>query len=90
MPWKIEFTPEAAKKLARLGKEAEKRVLEFMRERISNLENPRDTGEPLKGTRFSGLWRYRAGDYRILCEIQDEQILILVVLVGHLREVFYK
>ncbi|PTN35581.1 hypothetical protein C6366_10805 [Desulfonatronum sp. SC1] len=65
MPWKIEFTPEAAKNLSRLGKEAEKRILRFMRERISNLEDPRNTGEPLKGSRFAGLWRYRVGDYRI-------------------------
>lgn len=88
MPWKIEFTPEAAKALARLGNEAEKRILKFMRERISSLLNPRDLGEPLKGSRFAGLWRYRAGNYRILCEIQDEKILILVVLVGHRREVY--
>lgn len=88
MPWKIEFTPEAAKNLSRLGKEAEKRILRFMRERISNLEDPRNTGEPLKGSRFAGLWRYRVGDYRILCEIQDHQVLILVVLVGHRREVY--
>ncbi|WP_031386387.1 type II toxin-antitoxin system RelE family toxin [Desulfonatronum thiodismutans] len=88
MPWKIEFTPEAAKNLSRLGKEAEKRILRFMRERISNLEDPRNTGEPLKGTRFVGLWRYRVGDHRILCEIQDHQVLILVVLVGLRREVY--
>jgi len=88
LPWKIEFTPDAAKGLKRLDKEAEKRILNFMREKISKLDNPRSTGEPLKGSRFAGLWRYRAGDYRILCEIQDEKILILVVLVGHRREIY--
>lgn len=88
MPWKIEFTPDAAKGLKRLDKEAEKRILNFMREKISKLDNPRSTGEPLKGSRFADLWRYRAGDYRILCEIQDEKILILVVLVGHRREIY--
>ena len=88
MPWKIEFTPEADKALVRLGKEAEKRVLKFMREKVSLLEDPRSIGESLKGSRFAGLWRYRAGDYRILCEIQDGKINILVVLVGHRREVY--
>lgn len=59
-----------------------------MRERISKLEDPRIIVEPLKGSRFSGLWRYRAGDYRILCEIQDERIRILVVLVGHRSDIY--
>jgi len=86
--WKIEFTAEADKTLTRLGREAERRILKFMRERISKLEDPRIIGEPLKGSRFSGLWRYRAGDYRILCEIQDEKIRILVVLVGHRGEIY--
>ncbi|WP_084448529.1 type II toxin-antitoxin system RelE family toxin [Desulfovibrio inopinatus] len=71
-----------------LGKEAEKRILQFLRERIAPLEDPRGLGEPLKGSRFSGLWRYRAGDYRILCEIQEERITILVVLVGHRRDIY--
>ncbi|QLA15111.1 type II toxin-antitoxin system RelE family toxin [Desulfolutivibrio sulfoxidireducens] len=88
MNWKIEFTAEADKTLTRLGREAERRILKFMRERISKLEDPRIVGEPLKGSRFSGLWRYRAGDYRILCEIQDEKIRILVVLVGHRGEIY--
>jgi len=61
-----------------------------MRERVSNLENPRSIGEALKDSRFAGLWRYRAGDYRILCEIQDRKIHILVVQIGHRREVYKK
>lgn len=88
MPWLIEFTPEADKTLVSLGSNAEKQILKFMRQRVSNLEDPRSIGEPLKGSRFAGLWRYRSGDYRILCEIQDEKITILVVLVGHRREVY--
>lgn len=88
MNWKIEFTPEADKTLTGLGREAERRILKFMRERVSKLEDPRTIGEPLKGSRFSGLWRYRAGDYRILCEIQDKMIRILVVLVGHRSDIY--
>jgi mRNA interferase RelE/StbE len=88
LAWRIEFSPEAAKALAGLGLNAEKQIVKFMRQRISSLDNPRRTGEAMKGSRFAGLWRYRSGDYRILCEIQDKKITILVVSVGHRREVY--
>lgn len=90
MAWQIEFSPEADKALVGLGSNAEKQIAKFMRQRISNLDDPRSIGEPLKGSRFAGLWRYRSGDYRILCEIQDKKITILVVLIGHRREVYKK
>ena len=88
MAWQIEFSPEADKILIGLGSNAEKQIAKFMRQRVSNLDNPRSIGEPMKGSRFAGLWRYRSGDYRILCEIQDEKITILVVSLGHRREVY--
>jgi len=88
LAWQIEFSPEADKNLIGLGSNAEKQIVKFLRDRVSNLENPRSLGEPMKGSRFSGLWRYRSGDYRILCEIQDDKIVILVVLIGHRREVY--
>jgi mRNA interferase RelE/StbE len=88
LAWAIELTPEAVKALAHLGNEGERRVVRFLRERVSRLDDPRTIGEPLKGSHFAGLWRYRAGDYRILCDIQDERVTILVVLVGHRREVY--
>ncbi|MDR1685490.1 MAG: type II toxin-antitoxin system RelE/ParE family toxin [Desulfovibrio sp.] len=88
MAWRIEFSPEADKSLVGLGSNAEKQIAKFMRQRVSNLDDPRSIGEPMKGSRFSGLWRYRSGDYRILCEIQDEKITILVVPAGHRREVY--
>lgn len=88
MAWQIEFSPEADKALMGLGSNAEKQIAKFMRHRVSNLDDPRSIGESMKGSRFSGLWRYRSGDYRILCEIQDKKITILVVLIGHRREVY--
>lgn len=88
MAWQIEFSAEADKELVRLGSNAEGQIAKFMRQRISHLDNPRSIGEPMNGSRFADLWRYRSGDYRILCEIQDEKITILVVLVGHRREVY--
>ncbi len=88
MTWQIEFSPEADKLLTHLGANAAKQIVKFMRKRVSTLENPRSIGESMKGSHFSGLWRYRSGDYRILCEIQDEKITILVVLIGHRKEIY--
>jgi len=88
MAWNIELSPEARKDLAKIGATEAKRVLKFLHGRVRLAEDPRSMGKALKGSRFAGLWRYRSGDYRILCEIQDEKINILVVLVGHRREVY--
>lgn len=88
MVWRAEFTPEAAKTLTRIERGTATRIVRFMRERVSRLEDPRSIGAPLKGNTFSGLWRYRVGDYRVLCKIQDQQITILIVLIGHRREVY--
>ena len=88
MAWQIEFSPEADKSLSGRGSNAEKQIAKFMRQRISTLDDPRSIGEPMKGSRFAGLWRYRSGDYRILCEIRDRTVTILVVSLGHRREVY--
>jgi len=88
MAWKIELLPEARKGLKKIGAAEAKRILKFLHERIQPMEDPRSIGESLKGSRLGGLWRYRTGDYRILCDIQDEQIIILVVMIGHRREVY--
>lgn len=83
MAWKVEFTPEAFKILTSLERNTATRITQFMRERVATMEDPRNIGTPLKGAAFSGLWRYRVGDYRVLCEIQDSKITVLVVLIGH-------
>jgi len=88
MAWNIELSPAARKNLAKIDSPEAKRVLLFLHERVRLLDDSRSVGGPLKGSRFSGLWRYRPGDYRILCEIQDEKIKILVLLIGHRREVY--
>ncbi len=90
MAWQIEFSPAADKALARLGIDTQKRIVRFMRERVANMDNPRSTGKSLVGATFSGLWRYRVGDYRILCNIEDEKIYIVVVEIGHRREIYKK
>lgn len=88
MAWKIELDPRAAKELDRLDPTQARRLVRFLSERIAPLKNPRSTGEALKGTRPSPLWRYRVGDYRIICHIEDDALIILALRIGHRREVY--
>ncbi len=87
MTWRIEFTPEAEKQLATLDKQSVKRIIRFLKERVTPLKDPRSLGEPLKG-KLREFWRYRVGDYRVLCRIEEERLLVLVVRIGHRRDVY--
>lgn len=71
-----------------LDPQAAARILTFLTERIAPLSNPRDLGIALQGKKYKDVWRYRVGDYRILAEIKDETVTILVVEVGHRREIY--
>jgi mRNA interferase RelE/StbE len=85
--WRVEFDRAAARELRKLGVEAERRVLAYLRTRIASSADPRRLGQPLTGDR-QGFWRYRVGDYRIVAAIEDERLVVLVVTVGHGREVY--
>lgn len=87
MVWTIEFAPEAARELKKLGRTEAGRILRTLEERIAVLDDPRRLGAPLVGE-HSGYWRWRIGDYRVIARIEDERVLILVVRVGHRREVY--
>ena len=88
MTWRIEFDPGAEKELSKLGTEPARRILKFLAERVSHLDDPRSIGEALKGAKLGDLWKYRVGDYRIITDIRDQVLLILVVRVGNRREVY--
>jgi mRNA interferase RelE/StbE len=88
MVWIIEFETSAEKELDKLDRQDAKRILNFLFERVSHLEDPRSLGEPLKGLRFKSLWKYRVGDYRIISSIEDHISRILIVKVGNRREVY--
>lgn len=90
MAWQIEFSPDANRALTKLNIDTQKRIVRFMRERVADMDNPRSVGKPLVGPALGGLWRYRVGDYRILCKIEDEKIYIIVVEIGHRSEVYKK
>ena len=88
MAWQIEFDDAAKKELEKLDKQAAKRIILFLRERIAPLGNPRSIGQALKGSRLGEFWKYRVGDYRIICNIEDGALRVLVVKVGNRREVY--
>lgn len=87
MAWRIELTGEARKQLAKLGHAEARRIRDYLRQRIEPLDDPRQLGKSLK-SRFGGLWRYRVGDYRLICELRDETLVVLVVRIGHRKEVY--
>lgn len=87
MVWTVEISNVAERQLLKLDRSVQKRILDWLNDRINGCKNPRHFGEPLKGD-HSGFWRYRIGDYRMLCEIQDENIVVLALAIGHRREVY--
>ncbi len=85
--WWVEFDRGAVRDLRELGVEVERRVLRYLRERIAGSDDPRRFGHALTGDR-KGLWRYHVGDHRIVAAIEDDRFVVLVVTVGHRREVY--
>ncbi|KJS08038.1 MAG: toxin RelE [Gammaproteobacteria bacterium BRH_c0] len=87
MAWTIDYAETAKKELRKLDKQTARRIVDFMDERIAGLENPRSTGKALTGP-LGGLWRYGVGDCRVICDIQDGALRVLVVRVGNRRDVY--
>ncbi|HCL5312357.1 TPA: type II toxin-antitoxin system RelE/ParE family toxin [Salmonella enterica] len=87
MVWTINYSDRALKSLRKMDKQNARRIVDFMDLRIAVAANPRKSGRPLKGD-LGEFWRYRVGDYRILCEIRDDELIILVATIGHRREVY--
>jgi mRNA interferase RelE/StbE len=88
MAWKIEFQRPAQRELEKLGHDAARRILGFLNDRVAKLDNPRSTGEALKGSELGDFWKYRVGDYRIIAHIEDSALQILIVRVGNRREIY--
>ena len=88
MAWRIELEDAALKELAKLDKPVAKRIVTFLRERVAVLDDPRSIGEALKGSRLGEFWKYRVGDYRIITNIEDGVMRILVLKVGNRRDVY--
>ena len=86
MAWRIEFTHTAEKQIVRLDRQAQTSILSYLRQRVQPSENPRQFGKALHGDK-QGLWRYRVGKHRIICDIQDKKLTVLVLAVAHRKEV---
>lgn len=87
MSWVYRFDDRALKELRKLGKNAQCEIIAYLDERIACEADPRRFGKGLKAD-LAGLWPYRMGDYRVLCQIRDGELLVLVVAVGHRRDVY--
>lgn len=89
MAWKIEIDKKALKAIAALDKPIQKRIASFLKDKLSKLENPRSIGEALQGE-LKKFWKYRIGDYRLICSIEDKTVTVLVLHVDHRKKVYNK
>ena len=87
MAWNVEFLDTAKRQLRKIDKTWQAAILDYLEDEIAPLQDPRSRGKALVGDK-QGLWRYRVGDYRILCEIKDTELVITAVAIGHRREVY--
>ncbi|MFZ5490957.1 MAG: type II toxin-antitoxin system RelE family toxin [Pseudomonadota bacterium] len=87
MPWTIDYTGTARKQLLKLDKQTARRIVDFMDSRVARADDPRSIGKALSGP-LGGFWRYRVGDCRVICDIQDGAVRVLVLEIGHRREVY--
>ena len=88
MVWRVELSETALKNLSKLDKPVALRIRNFLRDRLSALDDPRSIGEALKGAKLGDLWKYRVGDYRVIASIEDGKVVILVLAVGNRKEVY--
>lgn len=87
MVWTIEISNAAERALKKLDRQAVRRIGNFIDSRLNGTDNPRRIGKPLHGS-FENYWSYRVGDYRILCDLQDKKLIVLVVEIGHRSDVY--
>ena len=87
MAWTVEWDEQAIKDAQKLGHAERSRTGRFLRERVATDQDPRRMGKRLHGAK-TGLWRYRVGDHRIICRIEDQRMVVLVLAVGHRSEIY--
>ena len=88
MAWRVEFHRAAHKEFSKLDRPVRERILRFLADRLDGCADPRIIGEALRGEVLGRYWKYRVGDYRLVCHLQDELLLVLVLRVGNRREVY--
>lgn len=88
MPWGILLDPRAAREIDRLDGPVQARIWKFLYERLARLEDPRSVGQAMRGSELGDLWKYQVGDHRILAKISDRDVVVVVVRIGHRREIY--
>ena len=88
MVWQIEFDESAKKELAKLERQVARRLIDFLKNRVLNLRDPRSVGQALRGSTLGEFWKYRVGDFRIIASIQDERMIVLVLRVGNRSDIY--
>jgi mRNA interferase RelE/StbE len=85
--WTYRVDERAFKELRKLDRQAQRDILAYLDQRVATEEDPRRFGKGLRAD-LAGLWRYRVGNYRILCQIKDSLLLVLVISVGHRKDIY--
>ena len=88
MPYNVELSAEVDRALGKLDASQTKRILKFLHERVARLDDPRSIGQALHGSRLGEFWKYRVGDYRLISKIEDDRLVVLVLRVGHRKEIY--
>jgi len=88
MAYNVELSESAERELGKLDSPQAKRILKFLHQRVAKLDDPRSVGEALHGSRLGEFWKYRVGDYRLICKIEDDRLIVLVLRVGHRKEIY--
>lgn len=88
MAYRVEFDPDALGDLKKLDRPVQQRLVGFLKSRVGTLDDPRSIGEALAGARLGSYWKYRVGDWRVICDIQDDRIVVRVLRLGNRREVY--
>jgi mRNA interferase RelE/StbE len=88
MAWSVELLPAAAKELRKLDRSVAQRLLKFLDARVRRADDPRAVGEALRGERLGAFWKYRVGDYRLICRIEDQHVLVVVARTGHGSDIY--
>lgn len=87
MTWTINWSDEARKQLRKLDKKRQSEIIRYIGERVANADHPTAFGKPLRHNKF-GLWRYRVGDCRVICQIKGQELMILILRVGHRKNIY--
>lgn len=85
MGWQIDFSSTALKQLKKMDPQVKREIVDYLKEKV--IQSPKEFGAPLRHE-LSGFWKYRVGDYRVVCELQDEKLVVLVLRAVHRKKVY--